>query len=307
VFISGLAGWGRIPHVCTNKTTKGYYNMKSLTMAAVAVLFACSLFAQDEQAVQVYDFKAVVKNSNVDTKVDRKTNKLCDYKFAEMNTLAGFLVVPACSDCGADDSDGEGSVLYVYRKSDKARNLFKVPVTFAFIDRFATSACANVDPVLGTTAEGFWYVTDLDDEMLGFFNNKPNLTQDGPLDVGNTRLWAAGFGNVSVGKDQKVAEPNPDLCDGPGYRIIPGCVTLECLSGQIVGLIEYSFVCGMPYQVLCSSDNDCVNDTQNAVLSGSWQIRRNKKMVSADMDDAEDKVLNKLPQYNPMWNDVYEK
>ena len=264
--------------------------MKSLTMAAAAMLIAGGVFAETGPSlVQVYDFKANIKNSNVGTRTDRKTNQLYDYKFAEMNVLGGFLVVPACTDCSAGDGSAQ---LYVYRLRDTGKKLYRVSAAFALVDVFATRADAN-GTTLGSEAEGFLVVDPVynQEDMTRFFNDNN--------DLGNTKFWAAGFGRVSKEAGYWVEIPNEDPCLPPDQEWIPGCVTLETLCGQIVGLLEYDFVCAPPYIVLCSALIECVNSTQNAVASGSWQIRRNVRMESIDMLDAEQKVLNKLPKYMP--------
>lgn len=263
--------------------------MKSLTMAAAAMLVAGSVFAQTT-LVQVYDFKASVKNSNVGTKTDRKSNQLYDYKFSEMNTLGGFLVVPACSDCSVEP-DGYGAQLYVYRLRDTSKKLYKVSATFALVDVFASRADYD-GLVLSKEVEGFLVVDPVNDQgedLSGLFNDNN--------DLGNTKFWAAGFGRVSQGKGYEIEIPSGDPCIPPTYEWVPGCLALETLCGQIVGLLEYDFVCATPYQLLCASLIECVNDTHNAVLSGSWQIRRNVRMESQDMLDAEQKVLAKLSSY----------
>lgn len=265
--------------------------MKSLTMAAAAMFIAGGVFAQSD-LTQVYDFKASVKNSNVGTKTDKKTNQLYDYKFSENNVLGGYLVVPACSDCSAD---AVGSAqLYVYRLRDTAKKLYKVSADLALVDVFATRADASAT-VLGSEAEGFLVINPMaylvtNETMSAFFNDT--------RDLGNTKFWAAGFGRVAKGKGHYETIPSGDPCIPDEEVWVPGCMTLETLCGQIVGLLEYDFVCAAPYVVLCASVVECVNDTHNAVASGSWQIRRNVRMESVDMCDAEGKVLDKLSGYS---------
>jgi len=268
--------------------------MKSLTMAAAAMLIAGSVFAAETTApttVQVYDFKASIKNSNVGTKTDRNSNQLYDYKFAENNTLCGYLVVPACNDCSANSGEGAAQ-LYVYRCADRSKKLYRVSATFALIDVFATRADAS-GTVLGKDAEGFLFIDPMSstEDMSEFFND--------PRDLGNTKFWAAGFGRVSKQKDTWITIPNEDPCLPPTERLIPGCTTLENLCGQIVGAMEYDFVCAAPYSVLCATTIECVLSTQNAVASGSWQIRRNARMEAESMEAAEQAVLSKLSNYTP--------
>jgi hypothetical protein len=266
--------------------------MKNLTMAAAAMLIAGGVFAQTtvpSSLVQVYDFKASIKNSNVGTKTDRKTNSLYDYKFAENNVLAGYLVVPACTDCSAGDGAAQ---LYVYRMCDSSKRLYKVSAAFALVDVFATRA-DTAGTTLGKEAEGFLVIDPMyfQEDMSGFFNQT--------LDLGNTKFWAAGFGRVSRGKDSTIEIPNEDPCLPPTYETVQGCTTLETLCGQIVGAMEYDFVCAAPYGVLCATVVEGVLTTHNAVASGSWQIRRNARMESVDEDEAESQILDKLSNYTP--------
>lgn len=262
--------------------------MKSLTMAAAAMFIAGGVFAQSD-LTQVYDFRASVKNSNVGTKTDRKTNQLYDYKFSENNVLAGYLVVPACSDCSAE---AVGSAqLYVYRMRDAGKKLYKVSADLALVDVFATRADAAAT-VLGTEAEGFLVINP-----AAYQEGLPSLFNDS-RDLGNTKFWAAGFGRVAKGKGHYETIPSGDPCIPDEEVWVPGCMTLETLCGQIVGLLEYDFVCAAPYVVLCASVVDCVNDTHNAVASGSWQIRRNKSMEALDVCDAEGMILDKLSGYS---------
>jgi hypothetical protein len=288
-------------------------------MAAAAILVAGSTYATPVPVVigpvQVYDFKASVKNSNVARATDRRTNALYDYKFSEMNVLAGYLAVPECTDC----SEGRGyATLYIYRVCDNDKWLFRVPATFNLVDVFATRADAG-GTTLGNQVEGFLTIGGKGlngtageavvdggnlfyTSMAGFFNDAAGSSSP-YLDMGNTRFWAAGFGRVSRGKDTEVEIPNPDPCLPPTYETIQGCTTLETLCGQIVGAMEYDFVCAAPYGVLCATLVEGVLTTQNAVASGSWQIRRNVRMEATDMYDAEQHVLAKLPNHTPFnWN-----
>jgi hypothetical protein len=130
-----------------------------------------------------------------------------------------------------------------------------------------------------------------DENLSSLFNDS--------RDLGNTKFWAAGFGRVAKGKGHYETIPSGDPCIPDEEVWVPGCMTLETLCGQIVGLLEYDFVCAAPYVVLCASVVECVNDTHNAVASGSWQIRRNKSMESLDKNDAQQKVLDKLSSYTP--------
>lgn len=260
--------------------------MKSLTIAAAAMLIAGGVFAQS--LTQVYDFKASLKNSNVGTKTDKKTNSLYDYKFSENNVLAGYLVVPTCTDCSSGDGAAQ---LYVYRLRDTSKKLYKVSAAFALLDVFATRA-DTYGTVLGTEAEGFLVIDPMsnNENMSSFFNDS--------RDLGNTKFWAAGFGRVSHAKDSVIEIPSTDPCLPPTYETIPGCTTLESLCGQIVGAMEYDYVCAAPYSVLCATLVECVLGTQNAVASGSWQIRRNVRMESTSDCDAETQILNKLSNYS---------
>jgi hypothetical protein len=287
--------------------------MKSLLMTAVAMIVVGSAYAGTPPpttipTVQVYDFKSSIKNSNVGRGTDRKTNQLYDYKFSELNTLAGYLAVPDCTDCGYGSGQ---ATLFVYRLGDSDRRLFRVQTTLNLVDVFATRADAS-GTVLGKEVEGFLTINPqgagltastevifLSKGMNGFFNDTAGGSLAPYLDMGNTKFWAAGFGRVSQGKGYYETIPNPDPCFPPKEIWIPGCLTLESLCGQIVGLMEYDYICAPPYSVLCAALVECVNDTHNAIAGGSWQIRRNAKMESVNMFDVEQKILDKLPNFTP--------
>lgn len=293
--------------------------MKHLTIAVVAMLIAAGAYAGTIQLgpVQVYDFKASLKNSNVARGTDRKTNALYDYKFSELSVLAGFLAIPDCTDCGVG---GGYATLFVYRLGDSDRRLFRVPAMFNLVDVFATRA-DNSGTVLGTEVEGFLTIDTLgagfkagnytDDTpkpnryLAGFFNDTAGGSLSQYLDMGNTKFWAAGFGRVSHTKDTWIETPNPDPCLPPIRELVPGCTTLESLCGQIVGAMEYDYICAAPYSVLCATLIECVLDTHNAVAGGSWQIRRNVRMEAIDMYAAEQKIIARLPNYAPFnWNPI---
>jgi hypothetical protein len=250
--------------------------------------------------VHIYDFRAAIKNSNVGRKTDRKTNALYDYKFSEMNVLAGFLAVPDCTDCGA----GQGqATLYVYRLCDSDHKLFRVSAAFNLVDVYATRADAS-GTVLGSVTEGFLTINQpgiLEEVHLGLAGlfNDMGGSQSPYLDIGNTRFWAAGFGRISREKDTWIQIPNEDPCLPPTQQLVQGCTTLENLAGQIVGAMEYDFICAAPYGVLCATIVEGVLDTHNAVNSGTWQMRRNVRLKAFGMDEAERLIMTKLPGYTP--------
>jgi len=285
-----------------------------ITAVAAALIVAGTVHAATTRigTVQVYDFKASIKNSNVGTRTDRKTNMLYDYKYSEMNILAGYLVVPECTDCGY----GIGySTLYVYRLGDCNRRLYRVPVALNLVDVFATRADIN-GLVLGNEIEAFLFINSGLDTikggsidvifdppivkgMTGFFNGSAGGSLAPYIDIGNTKFWAAGFGRVNKGKGYWETIPSQDPCLPPIEVWIPGCMAIESLCGQIVGAMEYDYICATPYMVLCASLVECALDTHNAVASGAWQIRRNARLESTDSNDAEQKVLAKLSNYTP--------
>lgn len=277
--------------------------MKSFTMAAAAMLIAGSVFAQVAPKVQVYDFKASLKNSNVGTKLDSKLNAFYCYKFTENNALCGYLIVPDCSDCA--EGNGE-SVLYVTRTRDTQKVVYRLTAQLAIADVFASRTVYDVENqefgvVLSKNAEGFLVINPVlaGEDITGFFNRAINHDTEEFMDEGFTKFWAAGFGTIQQGKGYTEVIPNEDPCIPPEQVWVPGCIVLNNLSGQIVGIMQLTAPCGVPYVDLCTFDAECVNDDgdYNAVASGSWQMRRNARMESVDMESAEQAVLAKYANY----------
>jgi len=269
--------------------------MKKVMMAAAAMFVAGSMAAQSVTEVcclQVYDFKASIKNSNIGVKLDKTCQKNYAYKFIENNTLTGYLVV-SCSQC-CTDGKGMGE-LYVYRASDKTKSLYKVPSDLVFADVFVSGVDPKKDctPVIGTDAEGLLWINpdfwNWSNTMEGFF---------GSFDTGVTTFIATGFGKAVTTKDQWI------LGDGECEpTLIPGCTTLDSLSGSIVGAMNYSSVCNEPYQLICTGDNQFVDEvvsTVNAVATGTWSIKRSsdKRIIACDLQTIEENILAKLPKYS---------
>lgn len=277
--------------------------MKSITMAAAAMFIAGSVFALTEAAtkVQVYDFKASLKNSNIGRKLDRKLNAYYCDKTTENNLLGGYLIVPECTSCIEDGGDGT-SILYLTRKRDTDNVVYRLTAEFAIANVFASRSQWDVDEddfvvTLSKNAEGFLVInpSEYDEDISGFFNRDYNANTDMSVDEGVTKFWAAGFGKVKAEKDTTEVIPSDDPCIPPEVVEIPGCMYLDNLSGQIVGIMQMTAICGVPYVDLCTVDSTCViEDSENAVASGSWQIRRNASMVSDSVEDAEAAVRAKF-------------
>jgi hypothetical protein len=240
---------------------------------------------------EIYDFKASIKNSNVGVKLDSKCRKNFAYKFVESNNLAGYLVV-SCSECSCIPETASMGTLYVYRQSDKTKTLYKVPADLVFADVFVKGLNAQCDPLVGTDAEGllwvnpdFWYESFI---MNDFF---------GTYDAGVTTFIATGFGKAVTTKDATVLLPGD--CEP---TLIPGCTTLDSLSGSIVGAMNFSSVCNEPYQLICVGGiefADEVVSTVNSVTSGTWSIKRStdKKIVACAPSTIEANILKKMKGY----------
>lgn len=272
----------------TNTVTATGYDVLGLPHTAMdtAAVKRIPNIVSSDCCLQVYEFKASLKNSNIGIKFDRKCNKYFCYKYVENNNLAGYLVV-ACSECCGQGLQ-EGGVLYVYRQGDKSKRLFKVPASLtadAFVAKL--NGCRPHPLPVGTTdAEGLLVVMG-DGELPSFFND--------PLDTGNTFLAATGFGKAVTVSVMLPGDCEPTLC-----------TTLDSLSGSIVEVLEYGpSPCGTPYEVLCTGvamldgNNGSEFQGPNAVTTGTWSIRRNadKKIVACDPSTIEANILKKMKGY----------
>lgn len=270
--------------------------MKSLVVAAAASLAAGVLAAQSvslDCCTQVFDFKATIKNSNVKQVLDKSCESVCDVKFVENNTLTGWLVL-FCGNSCCEQRSASGW-LYVYRNSDKRKLLYTVPVGVVIADRFVKGLDSKNDciPLLGTDAEGALIInTDVpeygwNDTLAGFFNGDEGSYFE-YMDSGWTVFAATGFGKVVVTKDTtELVDTDDDPCTPPEKITIPGCAYLDSLSGSIVGLMQYDYLCQSPFEVLCLSKFLDIDGYFNAVATGTWSIRRNTKLdACVDSEEA---------------------
>lgn len=273
-------------------------------MAVAAVCVAQTLIAQievpTECCLQVYDFKASIKNSNIGQKYDKKCGIGYCYKLLENNTLGGYLVT-TCSACC--EQGGSRGWLYLYRQNDKAKRLFRVHDVFLSADQFFAKLVDCSEPVskfaAGTAdAEGLLGFYALGRELDTFFTHD----DDTVIDVGNKAFLATGYG-----KSVTQSIYDPVLCKSFT------CSVLDSLSGSIVGLLELGSVCGnAPYEVLCTGA--LTGETTdgwsfanpygaNAVATGTWSIKRNTKLAGCDLLTIQKSILAKLRGYTLLLND----
>jgi hypothetical protein len=277
--------------------------MKRVMMAAAAMFIAGSMAAAtvptECTCLQVYDFKASIKNSMIGQKYDKKCGIGYCYKYIQSNTLGGYLVT-ACSDCCQQGPDGYGR-LYLTRSSDKAKRLFRVDEVSLSADQFWTKLVdceTGMFPAGSADAEGVLGFIALDNELNTFFTDD----DDPVIDVGNKAFLATGFGKAIT---KSIYDPY--MCQS--YT----CSVLDNLSGSIVGLMGLGTVCNnFPYEVLCTGISDqegwAFSNKYgfNAVVTGTWSIKRttDRKILSSDCNskEVENNIIEKYPNYrfNPL-------
>ncbi len=279
--------------------------MKKLVTMSLALIVGAAVTAQ----TLVYDYKASIKMATGAikqlkyTESSAKVSGYFDTYSVKSHSLAGYLLVDACSGCNGEmvQSDPEDvfndAWLYVARKGEKLVKpaVMRVPAGFA-AGGFGPNVGAkeNGTPTdVKKITDAWGYLTyaipyagmtktitvkkmseDVNYGFMGYF-------------TGAGWLEAAGFGKLSTDVVEDLCIPS--ICDDP--EIISGysCLQVKTLNGAVVGMFDYYGLCWDPGIFdICT-----VHSILEASVYGNWSIKLNKKM-SGSFDVAESNVAKKM-------------
>ena len=200
-----------------------------------------------------------------------------------------------CNDNGSGSSLDMGSFLYVTRKDDKTRAVWKFGTAVSagiFAKNVAGRFNENVEDDLQAGPSS---LKGLNEAWMSFsfdFLAPDGLTVSGPfgvdylygfLGVGSVdgSLVQAGFGKVKADKQSSVG-----VCGGSTTN---ACFMISSISGSLTGTSTWTYVCGPAIWDLCSLNGEnlvgTLLDPSAATVDGTWSIKLNSK-ISAQVNGA---------------------
>jgi len=248
----------------------------------------------------VYDFKASLKRLDAQlTQVkysanvyDQKANTeayLDSYTVAS-DSLKGYLQVPICIGCndnGTDSSQAMASLLYIVRKDDKSKAIWKFApeVSAGLFNKGVGVRIIDPDDLLGgpTSMKGlsqawldFWFPFE-DQGILAPFGKFNTDYQYGFLGFGSVEGYIdyAGFGKAKLDSQSSVG-----VCGGSTSS---ACYMISTISGSLTGSSEWTGLCAQaPIWDICAFAGDPLGGPlTRATVNGSWSIKLNNKVSAA--------------------------
>jgi hypothetical protein len=291
--------------------------MKKLITAAFFAV--CSIMMAAD--VLVYDYKATIKRLDYNLRLISKSGKIAQKFTVKSDTIVGYVVLSKCNSCGGDiDSTGSygnwNGTAYLQLKGNlknvpASRKLFKTPV-FAAAGIFGPENYTAGGEPMNTNFKAQMaldFVVPADAEIQPDFDPATVIKK---LAAGDELLYNGFFGLLNFGaepvlvqntgfgaaKTFKSTTPGSNsICGGyiQGEEFV--CNIVNTISGTLVGYPNYLGPCGnLPMWDLCvvQMDDGSVffNQNNQAVISGSWNLKFNKTMTEAE--DVEAAILKKL-------------
>jgi len=262
--------------------------MKKLMMFAAAMTIAGSALA----VVDVYDYKASVKNVNLKRTTVRLTGNSSStsvyVKFVQSTTLYGYLVT-RCSVCNGLTGDGEG-YLVVANKSLKVPKILPADLKakwwnpkinanktyeaegylFAGRGKDDTPFANDAAPGIYSFGDVFSFAGASTRFLFGTYNDYEYDAAGIPVTFYDSWLDAAGFGKALS-----------DSTDG-GCGVGTECTALSTLSGSVIGGLFLCHPNGFNLNITLNKNYEgflCTSwDGTTDVISGTWSIKRNTKL-----------------------------
>lgn len=290
--------------------------MKKILIALFATMLTGLTFADNSL---VYDFRANIKRLDMKLKFISKENMIAQSFNTKSDVIKGYVVLPACSSCEGDafSTVDEDYVGYAYvlltgvkKTVNEKRIVMKVPVKAHSAIFGSNMVCTDGQPLTSPTKalmsldfifpepgdiEADLSAGKLISKLKGVTGNELYNGFFGPSHVGDlSLLQCTGFGNVKV--YTKKTAPTIGICGGGDPGKVWKCAIVTHITGTLVGYPTQSGVCGNTPMWDGCVDNDSgnakYNVTNNAVISGTWQIKFNKTL--SKVDEKEAAILKKL-------------
>lgn len=273
----------------------------------IAAIVIASVGAAFADPYYVYDYKASIKRLEISAKYNSKAKYVTQKYSVKSDSIIGYVLLPVCSNCeGTIESSldiADDGYAYLTLKSNSKLvagqdyKVLKAPIK-ASIGVFGADQEMDGTIVDVKKANQAWMALDFpidaaqfDTAMLvakdasagvplGFYG----LTNVGELadriDIQNT-----GFGTAKI-----LSSTSFDFCLGSSTKT---CLSVATISGTLVGYPGYLAACDhTPIWDLC--DVSETGEINEAVISGTWSLKFNKKMTNDYYDLGEIAILSKM-------------
>ena len=290
--------------------------MKKILITLFATMLIGSVFADSSL---VYDFRASIKRLDMKLKYISREHMIAQSFNTKSDTIKGYVVLPSCTSCEGNvfSTVDEDYVGYAYvlltgvsKTVNEERIVMKVPVKAHSAIFGSDMLCSDGQPMTSPTKalmsldlkfpepgdiEADLNAGKLISKLKGVTGNELYNGFFGPSHVGDlSLLQCTGFGGVKV-HTQKTA-PVIGMC-GAGD---PGkewkCAIVTSITGTLVGYPTQTGACGNSPMWDGCVDNDSGSAkytiTNDAVISGTWQIKFNNTLTKVDEKEAA--ILKKL-------------
>lgn len=299
--------------------------MKKLVLTALLAVCSITMAAD----VLVYDYKASIKRLDLQVKYVKAKGVAQQFNVVS-DTVAGYVVLPACNSCSADSgitattaTDEFNGYAYLVLKGNKfakqvGRYVYKAPV-YATAAVFGSQAyTTDSDPANPKQNKKAWMALDYamaevgeiqpDFDVTPLLKGKVNATNEpqyiGFLGLGHFGNDGVLVQNTGFGTAKVVTTSDPDVfdfCGGYAEGKDYNCTIVNTINGTLVGYPKYIGPCGhLPMWDLCVETLDSGDlyymMTGDAVISGTWSLKFNNKLTKAARaaDNAEDVILKKI-------------
>lgn len=273
--------------------------MKKSLIAMIAALFCSALMAQ----VLVYDYAASFKRIDVTQKILKNGTKKTHYDSAKLvsDKFTGYMVINACQECGGKmltsatvdvavptdnyEQDENAAIVYITRKGDKAKNVYRAIGTFEGNMFGANATKLKGNWVFGsktkfTDASG-WLVFPF---SWGEIGNTGFLGFD--QQFADALCYNGGFGKVTF-----KTTSTPVVVDCEDDVLIATCAAIKSLSGSMLSDVNYTGVCG---EFLFDVCNQAADNTAPIPGTYTLKLNDNKKFQGlATFKAAEDAIIEK--------------